>query len=88
MSMDAINNTVRQFITSHFSQARVATLSDEDPLLKNGIVDSLGILDIVSFIESHFGIRVADEELVTEHFGSIRRIAAFIHTKQRETVRT
>jgi len=82
MSNNSVNQTVRQFIASHFSQARTRGLTDDDRLLKSGIVDSLGVLDIVSFIESEFGVRVDDEDLVPEHFDSIGRIAAYIETKR------
>jgi acyl carrier protein len=82
MKTISINQSVRQFITGHFSQARKRALSDSDPLLESGIVDSMGVLDIVSFIESEFGITAADEDLVRENFGSIERIAAYIETKR------
>ena len=78
----SISHTVRQFITGQFSQARARTLADDDSLLESGIVDSLGVLDIVSFVESEFGISVADEDLIRENFGSIGRIAAYIEAKQ------
>jgi acyl carrier protein len=82
MNRNSISHIVRQFVSQHFSQARTRSLTDQDPLLESGIVDSLGVLDIVSFIESEFAITVADEDLVHEHFGSIERIAAYIESKQ------
>jgi acyl carrier protein len=85
MSTNSFNYAVRQFITRQFSHARTRALADGDPLLESGIVDSLGVLDLVTFIESEFGVSVADEELIPEHFNSIDRIAAYIQSKQRET---
>jgi acyl carrier protein len=87
MNTNSVNNTVRQFITGHFSHARARPLTDDDPLLESGIVDSLGVLDIVSFIESDLGVIVEDEDLVRENFGSIRRIAAYIENKQKDMAR-
>jgi acyl carrier protein len=84
MKTNSINQTIRQFISRQFSQSRARALSDDDALLESGIVDSMGVLDIVSFIESEFSIVVADEDLVQEHFGSIARIAAYVETKQTE----
>lgn len=55
----------------------------ETSLLDSGIIDSTGILEVVSFIESEFGIRVQDEEIVPEHFESVQRIAAFVDTKRK-----
>jgi acyl carrier protein len=82
MSTNSVNETVRQFITRQFSRARVRALADEDPLLESGIVDSMGILDIVGFIESEFGVTVGDDELLHENFGSIAQIAQYIESKQ------
>jgi len=83
MSTNAAGSAVRQFITRHFSQARTRLLADEDSLLESGIVDSLGVLDLVTFIESEFNVRVADEDLTPEHFNSISRIVAYIEDKQK-----
>jgi acyl carrier protein len=84
MNTNSNNDTVRQFIKRHFSHARTHALGNDDPLLESGIVDSMGVLDLVSFIESEFGISVADEDLVQEHFGSVRQITAYIASKQSE----
>jgi acyl carrier protein len=84
MNTNSFNDAVRQFITHQFSQARTRALADDDPLLEGGIVDSLGVLDLVRFIESEFGVSVEDEELTPEHFNSIGRIGAYIQNKQKE----
>ena len=84
MNINTVNDSVRHFITRHFAQARTRALSDDHPLLESGIIDSMGVLDLVSFIESEFQITVVDEELIQEHFGSIGQIAAFIAHKQKE----
>lgn len=72
---------IRAFIVERFPSARNRTLGDEDRLLANGILDSLGVLDLVAFLESEFGISVADDDLVPAHFESLRSLAAFIATK-------
>src|SRR5581483_2744374 len=55
-----------------------AGLGDEEHLLANGILDSLGILRLVAFIEETFGVNVPDEALVPENFGTVRRVAALV----------
>ena len=84
MGTNSVNSTVRQFITRQFPLARSRELADGDPLLESGIVDSLGVLDLVTFIESEFRVSVADDELIPEHFNSIARITAYIETKQND----
>ena len=56
-------------------------IEDDSPLLDSGIIDSLGVLDLVSFIEKEFKITIADEDLMAENFESIASMAAFVQIK-------
>ena len=73
---------VRQFVTTNFYLADPSALKDDQSLLDAGIIDSTGVLEIVQFLESDFGIKVEDTEIVPENVDSILRIAAFIGRKQ------
>ena len=53
-----------------------------DDLIESGIIDSLGILKLLAFLESKFSIIIADEELVPENFDSIESIEAFVCKKK------
>jgi acyl carrier protein len=64
-----------------FPLARKQQVKDSDHLLENGTLDSMGVLEVVTFIEHAYGIRVADEDLVPENFQTIDRIAAFIQNR-------
>jgi acyl carrier protein len=59
-----------------------AKVTSETSLLDSGLIDSTGILELVSFLESEFGIRVEDEEIVPENFETVSRIAAFVDSKR------
>jgi acyl carrier protein len=78
MEKSQIIDSVRQFIFSQFPTARHRSLGDTDPLLESGIIDSLGVLDVVGFIEAEFKITVDDEDLTPENFQNIRQISAFV----------
>jgi len=82
MTGNHLNTQVRQFILDKFPLARKQQLQDSDALLESGILDSLGVLDLVAFIEKEFRISVADEELVPENFQTIDRLVAFIQGKE------
>jgi acyl carrier protein len=69
---------VRQFILKQFPSVRKRRLGDSDALLESGLVDSLGVLHVVAFIEQEFSIKVLDDDLVPENFQTIDRITAFI----------
>ena len=54
-----INDRVRQFILTNFSAAReLSNLDDDTSLIDGGIIDSMGILELVNFIENEFGIAI------------------------------
>src|SRR5688500_17196372 len=78
----ATDARIREFILGKFPIAKQRGGSDDDPLLRSGILDSLGILEVVSFLESEFDIVVADEELVPESFETIATIARFVDRKR------
>lgn len=62
----------------------IDSIGRDDDILALGIVDSLGLLQLVSFLEEKFGIKVEDEDLVIDNFRSISRIEQFVEEKQRE----
>ena len=73
---------IKGFIIETFLfDASDATLEDDVSLLDTGIIDSTGVLELVSFIEEEFGIEVKDEELVPENLDSLAKIDAFIEKK-------
>jgi len=82
MPADATVARIRDFILNQFPLARKRGIGDGDPLLGHGILDSLGILEVVGFVEREFGITVADEELLPESFESIASIARFVDGKR------
>jgi acyl carrier protein len=81
MTGNHLSLQIRKFILDKFPLARKQQIKDSDPLLESGVLDSLGVLDLVSFVEQEFSVHVADEELVPENFQTIDRIAAFVESK-------
>jgi acyl carrier protein len=79
--MDA-REKVRGFVTTNFYVTDPSALSDDASLLDLGIVDSTGVLEVVTFLESEFGLTMGDDEIVPENLDSIGRIASFITRKK------
>jgi acyl carrier protein len=73
---------IREFVTSNFYVADPASLEDGTSLLDQGIVDSTGVLEVIGFIETTFGITVEDSEMLPDNLDSIERIASFVARKQ------
>jgi acyl carrier protein len=79
---NSINKRIREFVLRHFPLARKKSITDDVALLDEGIIDSLGVLDLINFIEEEFKISISDEDLVPENFQSIQSIVIFIEQKQ------
>ena len=82
MQKELLASSLRTFINGHFPASKRRELQNADSLLESGIIDSLGVLDLVSFIESEFQIMVSDEDLTPENFQTIDRIMAFVEGKR------
>ena len=72
---------IRRFIYDKFPLAKSRKLEDSSHLLEEGVLDSLGVLELVNFLQDEHGIPIEDEELVPENFASIDAIAAFVDAK-------
>lgn len=81
-NQDSINERIRSFIIQKFPAARKRTIDDDVPLLASGIVDSMGVLDVVTFLEKSFSIRLADDELTPDNFATIKCISSFVERKR------
>ena len=83
--MTEIRLKVRGFIVENFLFGNEEGVKDETLFLDEGIIDSTGILELVSFLEEEFSISVEDEELVPENLGSINNVVAYLEKKIGET---
>ena len=77
-----VEQKLKHFIAAELMYADDDALTSDDPLLGSGIVDSLGIMRLVSYIEEEFGVVVPEEDLVPEHFQSVSRLTAFVERLQ------
>jgi len=73
---------IRTFVVDNYLFGEKGKLGNDDSFMESGIIDSTGILELVRFLESTFGITVADEELIPDNLDSINKIVAFLQTKK------
>jgi len=74
---------IRKFIFKNFmfnDKSRV--LNDNESFLNSGIIDSTGVLELVSFVEETFNIQVKDDELIPENLDSVIQLVQFIQNKK------
>ncbi len=81
--MDNVKEELRQYIVSEFLPGeKPSNVGDDMPLRTSGIIDSVGVLRLVSFVEERYGIEVEAHEAGVENFDTIDSIAAFIASKR------
>ena len=71
-----IRGVLRDFIERNFWVRE--GVGDDDSLLDSGILDSTGLVEVVTFLESRFEIAIADTEIIPENFETIAQMSAFI----------
>ena len=81
--MDKTNfeNEIRGFIAEELLFGEGRTIDAGASLLEAGIIDSTGVLELISFLEDKYKIKVSDDELVPENLDTIAGICAFLNTK-------
>jgi len=78
-----IEDRVRQFIIEELAAGGGgAELTSEYPLIDGGVVDSLGVLRIMSFLEETYGVEVSELDLTYEHFRDLASIARFVEARR------
>ena len=84
MDNDTIKSTVKRFILEEFLPGeRPEALTDETPLVAEGVLDSLATLRLVSFLEKEFRISLAPHEVDAEYLNTLPSIATLVRSKLR-----
>ena len=79
----SLQEDIRSFIVDTFLFGDAGGLNNDSSFIKEGIVDSTGILQLVAFIQEQYLVGVADEELIPENLDSVSKVAAFVEGKKR-----
>lgn len=79
---DQIRAEIRQFVVESFLMGDTsAMLADHESFLENGTIDSTGVLEVVMFLETNFGVKVEDRELLPENIDSVDNQVKFVLRK-------
>jgi len=78
-----IEASIRDFIATRLLYSKEGfTYPDDASLLREGVVDSLGVVELVEFLQGHFGLKVEQQEVRPDNFDSVAKMAAFVRRKQ------
>ena len=81
--IEDIKQRLRAFVAKNFYLADPASFDDATSFLDRGIIDSTGVLELVSFVEAEYALAVADDDIVPANFDSIDALAAFVDRKRK-----
>ena len=74
-----------EYITKELSVGRAKQIRPSDNLLETGILDSLGLMQLVVFIEEKLGVKVPDEDVVIENFSSVDALTGYLERMRKAT---
>jgi acyl carrier protein len=75
--------TVRELVEAKIlSRTTTASVADDQSLLDSGLIDSMGVFELVTALEEACGVSIPDEELLPENFDSIDSIVALVERKR------
>jgi acyl carrier protein len=81
MTTQQIEQEIRDFLANNFIFDPTVQVGVDDSFMENGIVDSTGVLEVIMWVESTFGIKVEDAEVLPENFDSIRSLTTYAERK-------
>src|SRR5438093_5676107 len=82
MTGEQFEQQIREFLTNNFIFDPSVHLDLQDSFMENGVVDSTGILEIIMWVESTFGVHVEDNEVLPENFDSIASLIGYVERKR------
>jgi acyl carrier protein len=83
MNEQNVLEQVREFVIENFMYMRkVKTIGDEESLLRTGVISSLGMMEVVDWVETTFDMSVDPDEITEQNFDTLRGIAAFVASKR------
>ena len=79
-----VEKEIRDYIVENILFGDGERLEADTLVRDRGILDSAGFLEILTFVEERFGIKVEDREVVPENFSTLRKISGFVERKLKE----
>lgn len=88
MTAAHVIDRTREYIIENFLyMRRDLVLGEGDLLLERGIIDSMGVMELVAFIEEQFGVAVGDDDVTEQNLGSLGAIGAFVSSRKASGVK-
>lgn len=80
-----VKDRIREYVLEEFAKTKgIDSITDDESLTKNGVIDSMGIFRLVAFLEETFGVRVGDEEITHDNLESVNAIEKLVMAKSKK----
>ncbi|MBI5055399.1 MAG: acyl carrier protein [Nitrospirae bacterium] len=76
-----LKSEIRGFVVENFLYGKDDGFGDNISFLERGLIDSTGVLELLAFVETRYGVSVDDEELIPDNFDSVDKLSDFIARK-------
>jgi acyl carrier protein len=76
------NRTLHYLSENFLYMRRDYELTDDASLLEEGIIDSMGVMELVAFVEQELGVPVRDDEITEDNFGTLRSIVDYVESRR------
>ncbi len=77
----SVQQEIEKYIKENILFGDGERLAEDVSFQESGILDSMGFLELITFVEARFGIQIADRELVPGNFDTLRKTARFVEQK-------
>jgi acyl carrier protein len=85
MPTDDVKDVLKNYLHEELEDnGAPVEVKEDDNLLANGIIDSLGVLKLVSFIEHQFQVEIPDEDVTLKNFRCLKDIASYLENKKQQ----
>lgn len=81
MNTETAKSQVRQYVMENFLMGAGAELGDDESFMRNQVIDSVGVLELIAFLESRFRIKVEDDEMVPDNLDSLNGVGRYLARK-------
>ena len=83
MTEQNVLQQAKDYVIENFMYMRkVKTVAEDESLLRSGVITSLGMMEVVAWVEETFGLTVDPDEITEQNFDTLRGIAAFVASKR------
>ncbi len=82
--MQNVKSAVRTFLLDNFAMGGDVSIGDDTSFTEEHILDSTGFIELITFIEENFDVKVSDEEMLPQNFDTLNNIESYLaHKRER-----